>query len=156
MVDRRSSQAVGEAARRNYAAFGHRLNAETALEVNAPVGSVHLEDGAVAARSDRVRAKSALLAAISESGCSALNLTSDQAFTPELAGAIHAFMASTPCALAMIQVEDLAGERSPVNLPGTDMERPNWRRRIGVAVEALTDGQIARAIIDAARTMRPA
>ncbi len=125
------------------------------IEEQALLGILN-EDGAVAARSDRVRAKSALLAAISESGCSALNLSSDQAFTPELAGAIHAFMASTPCALAMIQVEDLAGERSPVNLPGTDMERPNWRRRIGVAVEALTDGQIARAIIDAARTMRPA
>ena len=113
------------------------------------------KDEAVAARSDRVRAKSALLAAIRKSGCSQLDLPSDQAFTPQLAGAIHAFMASTPCALAMIQVEDLAGERTPVNLPGTDMERPNWRRRIGVPAQALTDGELARAIIDAVRTLRP-
>lgn len=113
------------------------------------------KDEADAARIDRVRARSALLAAIRESGCTDLDLSSDQPFTAGLSGAIHAFMASTPCALAMIQVEDLAGERMPVNLPGTDLERPNWRRRIGVAVEALTDSELAHEIIHAVRTMRP-
>ncbi|HQW38215.1 MAG TPA: 4-alpha-glucanotransferase, partial [Usitatibacteraceae bacterium] len=46
------------------------------------------------------------------------------------AASLHRFVAATPCALALVQADDLAGEASAVNLPGTDRERPNWRRRL--------------------------
>ncbi len=46
--------------------------------------------------------------------------------------AVHAFLARTPCALRLLQADDLAGERVALNLPGTDRERDNWRRRIRV------------------------
>lgn len=49
-----------------------------------------------------------------------------------LAAALHRFVAATPCALALVQADDLAGETTAVNLPGTDRERPNWRRRLAV------------------------
>jgi 4-alpha-glucanotransferase len=44
--------------------------------------------------------------------------------------ALHALVAATPCVLALAQLDDLAGEALAVNLPGTDRERPNWRRRM--------------------------
>ena len=37
----------------------------------------------------------------------------------------------------LIQADDLAGETMMLNLPGTDRERPNWRRRIAVETDAL-------------------
>ena len=55
----------------------------------------------------------------------------------DLAEASHRFVAETACDLAYVQAEDIAGEREAVNLPGTDRERPNWRRRVAVPVEDL-------------------
>ena len=69
--------------------------------------------------------------------------------TPALAGAIHAWLAASPAAIALAQVEDLAGEREAVNLPGTDRERPNWRRRVSPLVERLFEGDLAVAILAA-------
>ena len=49
--------------------------------------------------------------------------------TDALAAAIHAFLANSGSALASAQFDDLAGEAIATNLPGTDRERPNWRRQ---------------------------
>ncbi|HEY2444108.1 MAG TPA: 4-alpha-glucanotransferase [Rhizomicrobium sp.] len=40
------------------------------------------------------------------------------------------YVATTPCALAIVPVEDIAGEREQPNLPGTIDGHPNWRRRL--------------------------
>jgi glycogen operon protein len=78
----------------------------------------------------------------------------DAPLTPELAAAIHAFVAATPAALAAAQVEDLAGEETAVNLPGTDRERPNWRRRVTATLEELFDTNLAQAIVSVMRVGR--
>jgi 4-alpha-glucanotransferase len=57
-------------------------------------------------------------------------------WTPELAAAVHVYLARTPSALLMIQLEDLADERHQANLPGSTSEHPNWRRRL---VRTLSD-----------------
>lgn len=44
--------------------------------------------------------------------------------------AAHDFLRQTPSLIAMLQIDDLAGEVQAVNLPGTDRERPNWRRKL--------------------------
>jgi glycogen operon protein len=49
---------------------------------------------------------------------------------PALIAAIHAYIAKTPSALVLFQIDDLLGETTGVNLPGTDRERPNWRRKL--------------------------
>ena len=36
-----------------------------------------------------------------------------------------------------VQVDDLAGESEPVNLPATSTEHPNWRRRQSLTLEEL-------------------
>lgn len=40
------------------------------------------------------------------------------------------FVAGTPCALAILPIEDLIGAEEQPNLPGTIDEHPNWRRRM--------------------------
>ncbi|HEY3492703.1 MAG TPA: 4-alpha-glucanotransferase, partial [Solirubrobacterales bacterium] len=38
-------------------------------------------------------------------------------------------LASSPARMVLINLEDLWGETEPQNVPGTHMERPNWRRK---------------------------
>ena len=123
------------------------------LEERAALGL--LADATVAAaRAERRTEKAALLAALAAAGLAGA-WTPEATFTPELAAAIHAYVARSPSRLLAVQVEDLAAERVAVNLPGTDRERPNWRRRIGPPVERLTEGAFARAILVAVAAERP-
>jgi len=56
---------------------------------------------------------------------------------PTLSRASHAFLARSPSALAMVQIDDLTDEADPVNVPATSDEHPNWRRRISMKLEEL-------------------
>ena len=47
------------------------------------------------------------------------------------------FILSTPCALAIVNQEDLTGETEQQNLPASTWQYPNWRRKMKVAVEDL-------------------
>ncbi len=67
------------------------------------------------------------------------------------AAAVHALIAATPSLLALVQADDLAGETVAVNLPGTDHERANWRRRLRVDVASLCSGEAARRVLAAFR-----
>ena len=51
--------------------------------------------------------------------------------------------------LLLIQLEDLALQRSPVNTPGTFHEMPNWRHRLAIAVDALVGDERVRVLADA-------
>ncbi|BDG74445.1 glycogen debranching protein GlgX [Roseomonas fluvialis] len=77
-------------------------------------------------------------------------------FGPETAAAVHRFVAATPSRMMLVQAEDLAGERIGVNLPGTDRERPNWRRRLPMAADRLFDGDSAPAVLAAILAQRGA
>ncbi|MEE3624093.1 4-alpha-glucanotransferase [Nitrospirillum sp. BR 11752] len=66
-----------------------------------------------------------------------------------VAAAIHAFVAAAPSALMLAQADDLAGEGEAVNLPGTDRERPNWRRRLLQDLDAILSSDRSRAILAA-------
>jgi glycogen operon protein len=68
------------------------------------------------------------------------------------AAAVHAFVAATPALLALVQADDLAGETVAVNLPGTDRERPNWRRRNAADVADMCQTPLAHAILAAMRS----
>jgi len=81
-----------------------------------------------AERQARAAAKAELLALLEAEG---IDLGDD------LLAAVHALLARTPCRLVLAQADDLAGETVAVNLPGTDRERPNWRRRLHTDVATL-------------------
>ena len=63
------------------------------------------------------------------------------------APAVHGFLAATDCALVLAQADDLGGECEALNLPGTDRERPNWRRKIATPVPALLTTPAAEAML---------
>jgi 4-alpha-glucanotransferase len=69
-----------------------------------------------------------------------------------VAAAIHAFASATPSLLALVQADDLAGKRVAVNLPGTDTDRPNWRRRLDLDGFDVCHTPLARAILGAMRS----
>jgi 4-alpha-glucanotransferase len=68
-----------------------------------------------------------------------------------LVEAVHRFLARTPSALAMLNLEDLAGVPDQTNLPGTIDSYPNWRRRLPAD---FTRQRLAERLQRAARAMR--
>ncbi len=69
--------------------------------------------------------------------------------------ATHRFVAATPSQIMFVQADDLTGETDPLNVPGTDREWPNWRRRVHVPVERLAESPLAQAILGAVKQERP-
>lgn len=102
---------------------------------------------AEAARAARRADKDALLDALRAQALIDDGRCSSDAFDDGLARALHAFIARTPSLLAMAQLDDLAGETQAINLPGTDRERLNWRRRLPDSIDALVNSRRARAIL---------
>jgi glycogen debranching enzyme GlgX/4-alpha-glucanotransferase len=79
------------------------------------------------ARKERVLLKQAFLRT------TGLLAEAGQDYMPPLASivaAAHEFIGQTPSLIAIAQIDDLVGEFTAVNLPGTDRERPNWRRKL--------------------------
>jgi 4-alpha-glucanotransferase len=69
--------------------------------------------------------------------------------------AVHRHLARAPSRLFAVRLEDLAGERAPVNLPGTVDEYPNWRRKLSVTLEGLPRQPLWRQVNAALRAERP-
>ena len=62
---------------------------------------------------------------------------SEQDLPGHVVEAIHAFLARTPCAVMMLQLEDVLGVRDQANMPGTTDEHPNWQRKLPLDLQAL-------------------
>ena len=73
----------------------------------------------------------------------------------DIAAGAHSFVARSPASLMLVQVDDLAGARIGINLPGTDTERPNWRRRLSPRLPELLRSDLAQSILDSVRRERP-
>jgi len=69
--------------------------------------------------------------------------------------ALHRFLAKTPSALAMAQLEDLEGAIEQPNLPGTIDEHPNWRRRMQGTLDELAARPLARELLATMDRERP-
>jgi glycogen operon protein len=97
----------------------------------------------------RAEEKAALIALLQSEGLLTAAVDPRQPMPLAFAAAVHAFVSATPALLALVQADDLAGEKVAVNLPGTDRERPNWRRRLDIDVLEMCRTPLARAILDA-------
>ncbi len=106
-------------------------------------------------REAREQEKRALIAALIEAGLLSEAPVLDAPASDPLVAAVHAFIARAPSLLALAQADDLAGETIAANLPGTDREQPNWRRRLPDDAETLFSSARARAIIAALHKERP-
>jgi 4-alpha-glucanotransferase len=62
------------------------------------------------------------------------------------------YVAATPCALKIVPIEDALGIRTQPNVPGTTVEKPNWRHRLdGDAANLLDDLPVDRRLAQLAR-----
>ena len=68
--------------------------------------------------------------------------------TAPVVDAAVAFVAGTPCEIAILPMEDIVGLVEQPNLPGTIDEHPNWRRRMPDATPALLDRPEVAARLD--------
>jgi 4-alpha-glucanotransferase len=87
-------------------------------------------------REARHRDREVLLAALDREGLKPSSPASPaDPFSPQLAHALHMYLARSSAALAAIQIEDLLGMAEPVNVPGTHHEYPNWQRKLSSNLE---------------------
>jgi glycogen operon protein len=103
---------------------------------------------ALAAQDERAAERTAFATAVADEGGPAL--PTDAVVTVDVGLAViaaaHRYVAATPSALVLVQADDFAGEIDAINLPGTDRERPNWRRKVGVPAAGLWKSAVGRAV----------
>jgi 4-alpha-glucanotransferase len=110
-----------------FAAFWQALDIQDRFDLRI------LDEGAANhARHERNAAREALLRALRERGL----LPHDKADLLSVLRASQAYLAAGPARLVLATLEDLWGETQPQNVPGTWLERPNWRRRAKKPLEA--------------------
>ena len=74
--------------------------------------------------------------------------------TPELARAMHVFLARSPARVMMVQMEDVLGQFEQVNLPATSADYPSWRRRLPLNLEEWPADARVTALVEALRQER--
>ena len=72
----------------------------------------------------------------------------------QLIRASHLFTASQPARLFAFQLEDLLQMSTPVNIPGTSTEYPNWRRKLIHNIEDILQRPEVQQMISDIRTAR--
>ena len=125
------------------------------IELQRMAGLIDSDESAASARAHRDNERRFLVERLVAEGA----LKDSNAEAPsnaELRGAVHRFLCSTPAALVGIYLEDLVGEREPVNLPGVSSEIfQSWTRRLSHSLEAIaTDPDVAVAFPDPVRAGR--
>lgn len=88
---------------------------------------------------ERSRAREVLIAALVDQGLVAEGFSTapDLSAVKDLIGAVHRFLARSPAALMMMNLEDIIGETKQVNVPGTVDQHPNWRMRLAIDLKDL-------------------
>ncbi len=105
-------------------------------------------DNAARARQERAHDRHLLLEAMRQAG---LQPAATDRFEPALSALIHRYLSDAPSALLLVQADDLAGDTTRINLPGTDRERPNWRRKLLLPAQDILTTPLARLILHAIR-----
>ena len=113
------------------------------LAMRRRVGAIADDESLARAMAERALEHGAILAGLREEGVLATGEGEPEA--AELCAAVHAFLARTPAPLRAASLDDLLGEREPVNLPGVPVERHrSWSRRMRLPLEALAADPDAR------------
>lgn len=126
------------------------------IAIQQSLGWLNDTDALLKAQLARAQDRTHLLAALDAEQLLPPGVTLDAQsapeMTPALAAAAYAFLARTPCLLLGVQLEDMAGQREQLNVPGTTEDRyPNWRHRLPVALERLPGDPGFEAIVQAVR-----
>jgi 4-alpha-glucanotransferase len=121
------------------------------IDVRRAVGQIATDEEETRARAERTRDRELLLALLADEGLvspALAALGADAVDDVTLRAAVHALLRRAPSWLVGLSLDDLVGEREPVNVPGVGADRfPTWTRRLSVAIESLaTDPDVRRAL----------
>src|SRR5664280_2104773 len=72
----------------------------------------------------------------------------------DVLAALHAWLGASDAGLVMVQLDDLLGESSAVNIPGTLHERANWSRLASSSLEELASSTTLARTLEPLRTSR--
>ena len=129
------------------------------LAVRDRLGFYQDEEAYRQAREARHRDKAAVLRALQREGIwSSSKLEADvlsQPLSRKLTEAIHAFVARAPSSLMLVTLEDLIGDATQINLPGTLDSYPNWSHKVPLMLENVQRHDSAIRLTRMLRTIRP-
>jgi 4-alpha-glucanotransferase len=108
------------------------------IEVRSKIAGLMSEDEVAAERNARIEGRHFLWGALRHAGVAEGDEPAPEA-TAAVADAAARFVAATPCALAILPLEEALGVLDQPNVPGTVDEHPNWRRRLAGDASALLD-----------------
>lgn len=83
------------------------------------------------------------------------DLERDDAAPDDVLIAAHHFLGRSPARIVMMQVDDAIGETLPINVPGTWDQYPNWRRKLGLELDAIGRDPRFAALCATLRAARP-
>jgi 4-alpha-glucanotransferase len=132
--DEYPAQALGTAVTHDMPTIAEYWSGED-IERRAELGlfpEPQLRDAEAARREPERRGLLELLAAIGQAPASRDDIAA-------VTASLHAAVGMTRAMLAVVQLDDIAGEVHPINIPGTYRAYPNWRRKVSLPVEALAN-----------------
>lgn len=122
------------------------------LDLGQSLGIYPDEDVLVRLRDEREGNKQGLLDGLRRYRCVPKNFgryAKNMPMTPTLNRGLQRYLADGSSALLGLQPEDWLDMSTPVNVPGTNMEYPNWRRKLTQTLEVMfSDPRINRLIKD--------
>jgi len=72
----------------------------------------------------------------------------------ELTRAILQFLSQSMAKVVLVNLEDLWKETRPQNIPATQKERPNWRRRMKLSIEEIERSMAVKTVLDVVNNSR--
>ena len=118
------------------------------LELRAEIGALEQGDALDRARAERAQDRESLARRLREEGD--LDAAAD---TAAIAQAAQLFLARTPSRLVALGLDDLAGEREPLNLPGIPVGvHRSWSRKMQREVEELAADSSLCTLVQSAAT----
>ena len=78
-----------------------------------------------------------------------------QPLSPDLTGAIHTYVAQSPSSFMLVTLEDLVGDATQVNLPGTLDSYPNWSHKTPLTLDEVKASLQARQLATILKSARP-
>lgn len=128
------------------------------LAVRRRLGFYQDEAGYRLAQAQRQRDKIEILRALHREGGHSESTETDllsRSLSRELAEAIHAFVARTPSSLMLVTLEDLIGDPTQINLPGTLDSYPNWSHKAPLTLENIKNEAAAIRLAHLLQRLRP-